>query len=335
MNRNAVVPSAQTCLCRDDSPVATLRFPDTQDIGSFPKNSHAGNGRATAYGHHGEFLQGPINYGGVFKTVLVTVPDKRWFSSVIGKCVTSTTTQIITQPYKPKATMALTQLLDQQRVHGVRVQILFSHQIPESRGLGSSTADIVASLHCVDEILGFGLKEVDIARICCQIEGAEDPAMYSSPESLLFASRIPSIVAVFRGGIPAYQLATFDTTSDMGRIDTAKVRFSYTDEHVQLFARCITLYADAWSRSDLESLKLCASISATINQDFLPIPHWHELRRIIDTYGLGIQVAHTGSVIGLIGGNSETDALSSAVEEIRDRFGFEFTGYINEKGEQS
>lgn len=74
-------------------------------------------GVATASGHHGELLQGPVRLHESIETALVTLPDKRWHSRAHGKVTPHTGIEVVTTPHKPKVVAARHQPKEPSRLY--------------------------------------------------------------------------------------------------------------------------------------------------------------------------------------------------------------------------
>ena len=285
-------------------------------------------GVAAASGHHGELLQGPVRLHESIETALVTLPDKRWRSLAHGKVTPHTGIEVATTPHKPKVVAAVTSVMDMLGVKNVRVELGFTGSIPVSGGLGSSTTDMISALRCVSHALDLRIGAIEIARICHEVEGATDPTMFSTPEKLLFASRKSATLRRFPGVLPDFMVATFDASETMGAVDTEKVVFNYSEQQVRQFENAVRNYEKALKTRSTDLLKAATTESARINQDFLPIPHWRKLVRVVEKHELGLQIAHTGSVLGLIAHPRQHVRLENASREGSDLTGFTPTGIV-------
>lgn len=285
-------------------------------------------GVATASGHHGELLQGPVRLHESIETALVTLPDKRWHSRAHGKVTPHTGIEVATTPHKPKVVAAVTSVMDILGVKDARVELSFTGFIPVSRGLGSSTTDMISALRCVGHALDLRIGAAEIARICHEVEGATDPTMFSTPEKLLFASRKSTTLRRFSGVLPDFVVATFDASETMGAVETEEVVFDDAAHHVQRFENAVRNYEKALKTRNTDLLKAATTESACINQDFLPIPHWPNLVGVLEKHELGLQIAHTGSVLGLIAHPRQHIRLEGASREVSDLTGFTPTGIV-------
>lgn len=205
-------------------------------------------GVATASGHHGELLQGPVRLHESIETALVILPDKRWHSRAHGKVTPHTGIEVATTPHKPKVVAAVTSVMDILGVKDARVELSFTGFIPVSRGLGSSTTDMISALRCVGHALDLRIGAAEIARICHEVEGATDPTMFSTPEKLLFllfASRKSTTLRRFPGVLPDFVVATFDASETMGAVETEEVVFDDAAHHVQRFENAVRNYEKA------------------------------------------------------------------------------------------
>ncbi|WP_346035200.1 hypothetical protein [Brevibacterium picturae] len=223
---------------------------------------------------------------------------------------------------------AVTIALEALGLEKVHVDLRFSEQIPVSKGLGSSTADMLSALRNVADSQGTCIDEALLARICHQVEGATDSTMFHRPETILYASRAPATLSRIEGRLPALAIATFDAGEQMGQVETSKVRFRYEQQHVSYFEKALGHYRRGLRKRDAQFVMKAATMSASLNQEFLPIPCWEDTLSVVQKYGLGLQVAHTGTVLGLIADRASVRDLESAAQELERLTEFMPTGYM-------
>lgn len=168
-------------------------------------------------------------------------------------------------------------------------------------GLGSSTCDVVASIRAVGAAHGVAFDATTVARLAAEAEGAVDPIMFEG-EMVLFAQRQGRVLESFGPWIPGYAVLSLDADPDAGGVDTLGLPLpSYTDAELDAFERLVSRARDAFRAGDPAALAAIATESAALNQRFLPLRHFDELRRLAEECGaLGLQISHSGTIAGLL-----------------------------------
>ena len=107
------------------------------------------SGRAEAIGHAGEVLQGAVRLGDVVEPFLVTLPAPLFRSTAT---VSTANGWSVHPDWKTKALRAA-QLACESWGQRSPLKILIDSEIPVARGCGSSTADCVAVIRAVADML--------------------------------------------------------------------------------------------------------------------------------------------------------------------------------------
>jgi len=280
-------------------------------------------GFARATGHHGEILQGVFLYaGGRLVPGLVSLPCARfkstaWFVRTRERsidCRKGGWLRVVTGEVRParyakalKAAQLALQMVESALPGSLAFTqggylYLRSNMTPRL-GLGSSTADVVAAIRAVGNAYGVHFSAEMTARFAVDAEVASDPSMFAeSEQALLFAQRDGKILEEFSSPVPSLMLLSIDTDPTGGGVDTlARSVPNYSIAELNTFADLRQTLADAIQRADLELLAAVAKGSAEINENYLPKRGFEEIARIGRSVGsLGVQVAHSGSVMGLV-----------------------------------
>ncbi|WP_342723895.1 GHMP kinase [Bradyrhizobium sp. B097] len=258
--------------------------------------------RAVGYGmgHHGEILQGAFRDGeGQMRRGLVTLPFPV-FNSVAWAVPTEGRSIEIDPPEKTKALRAVALLLNRigERSSGLSVRI--RSNIPIGYGLGSSTADIVAALTSAASALGASLCPADLLKLAVSAEQASDGTMFTS-RAVLAAHREGVLLEEFARPLPPMGLISINSSPDnpLLTLDFPPAPYETTDvDHFDDLRRTLR---QAVAEGDQALLAKVATESALINQRYLPQPGLPDILDIARANGaLGIQVAHSGRMLGLI-----------------------------------
>ncbi|AZO14733.1 kinase [Mesorhizobium sp. M2A.F.Ca.ET.043.05.1.1] len=261
--------------------------------------SRSSVGTGTAIAHHGELIQGVFkDDGGRLHRGLVTLPIAGLRSEA--SFARSDDDAIVVHPdHKIKASAAARLTLDFLNVTGGGVLTLQS-SIPVGHGYGSSTADVVASIRAVAATLKIQLRPSSIGRLAVAAERASDAIAFDD-HAVLFAQREGVVIENFGGALPPLLLLGFKAKDGIP-VDTLQLPPArYDSAEIQEFGVLRALVARAVRHQDPDLLGRAASASAVISQRHLPKQGFHEVAEIARRAGAcGVQVAHSGSLFGLI-----------------------------------
>jgi uncharacterized protein involved in propanediol utilization len=304
--------SMSESLYGQSSGVQTFSTPAVQQTLS-PRTTHRiaiGWGAATA--HHGEILQGVFeDPPGRLRRALVSLGCSIFHSQARFEADGSACLRI-EPPWKVKARRAAELTLSACRAP-MGGSLTIDSDIPPGWGLGSSTSDVLAAVRAVTEVLGCNIGAEAVARIAVTAETASDSTILGN-RAVLFAHREAVIIEDFGRTLPPLDVLGFNTDPSGAGIDTLSFpRARYTWWEIEAFRPLLGLMRKAVQDQDARLCGRVASASARINQRYLPKPHMDRLERLIEETGAaGLQVAHSGTIAGLLFDASDTD--------LRDRF---------------
>lgn len=256
-------------------------------------------GTGTAPSHHGELLQGVFEDGGSLHRGLVTLPCPLFASNATVRLDRWEPELTVTPSWKAKALNAARSTLDVLGRSDYGGQLELHGDVAVGRGFGSSTSDVTAAILAVLDAVGRRLAPERIARIAVGAEAATDPLIYFD-RMLLFAQREGAVIEDFHRPMLPVEVLGFSPVD--GEIDTlAMPPARYNAWEIECFRALRGLLRRAVGRGDVAELGRIATASARINQRFLPVPHFSRLLEIVEEAGgLGVQVAHSGTVAGLL-----------------------------------
>ena len=181
---------------------------------------------------------------------------------------------------------------------GKEIRIDICSTIPVAKGMASSTADIAATAVATAHHLGHPLDEPTLARLCVSLEPTD---------STLFRQ-----LTLFDHNTAATQIACSSQPQLDLLVLESPATLLTTDYHrlprlEKLYAHSASLQL-AWEKVQLacetdnpRRMGEAATISAIASQHLLPKPGFDTLRRLVEECDLyGINVAHSGSVVGLM-----------------------------------
>jgi uncharacterized protein involved in propanediol utilization len=200
-------------------------------------------------------------------------------------------------------------------------------------GLGSSTCDVVAAIRAVCAAYGVSVQPDVVARIAVAAEGAVDPIMFDR-EVVLFAQRQGRVLEAFGSWIPPYVVVSIDTDVGTQGVDTLSLPSPrYTDAELEAFEGLVARVRAAFERRDAAEIAAVASESATMNQRLVSLRGFREIVALAGEFGaLGVQIAHSGTVAGILFNARADAALTSEVLARIGALGLRPLGVIDAMG---
>jgi len=289
----------------------------------------AGIGYATA--HHGELLQGVFEDGtGRLRRALVTMPLPGRGSRVVFH-PSQSHWGVVGPPGLTKSRRAAIYALREFVGHpspakGGRVEI--TSNVPRGIGMGSSTSDVTATIKAVADYHGVSLSVEEIGRLAVLAEIASDSVMIDD-RVVLFAHRDGVVLETFGHRLPPMVVVGCDTAPGQVVETLGLPPADYTDREAGEFQVLRGALRRAIALEDVALLGKVATASARINQRYLPKPGLEALIELGARHGAaGLQIAHSGTVAGLIFDPCRPRAgLDACVLRI-EQLGFEVTDVI-------
>jgi uncharacterized protein involved in propanediol utilization len=260
-------------------------------------------GQGFAPAHHGELLQGVFEDDtGQLRRGLVTLPHARLGTRAVF-FPSQSHWGIVGTPELTKVRRAAMLALREFSTHptpakGGQIQI-FSN-VPRGIGMGSSTSDVTATIRAVADYHGVALSREEVGRLAVLAECASDSIMIDD-RVVLFAHRDGLVVETFGFRLPP--MVVIGCNADPGaQVDTLRLQpADYNDDEVAAFKVLRAGLRRAVATEDVGLLGRVATASARINQRFLPKDRLETLLELVLHHGgCGVQVAHSGTVAGLI-----------------------------------
>lgn len=255
--------------------------------------------RATAqgrcHGTLGELLQGPVLHRGKLEIGLISLPLPQ-YSHMQFQCGAASRHEL-DLPHKPLCRRAVARYLQQ---HGLRLppgRWTHSSALAPGKGMASSTADLVATLRCLDHLFGRVSSVQEIVAVLRPLERSDSVfldhyALYLSERQFVrqrFSHR-PRLHACYadEGGTVATDAVT------------AALHAHYRQQR-RAYGNNLERMIAAFGAGDDAAIAHCAGVSAALGQEVLPKRHLVDLQRQQQHFAAaGIVVAHTGSVIGYL-----------------------------------
>jgi len=256
------------------------------------KYGKMGNGRAN--GTFGEFLQGRFSESK--KSFIVTLPIKLY--SYAKYAPTKNYQDVFVMPsYKTKAYQLINILRERFEIKEGGLLIIKS-EIPEGKGLASSSADLLASARAFLDAYDLIMTDEELGLLLSLIEPT-DGVMFN--EVVAFYSQEGKCIENL-GNIPKIYIIGID---EGGIVDTLEYN-TYIDQHMREeerrnFNSLLEDMITAFKRKDIYEVGKISTQSAEINQRFLQKKNLDILMDIKNKHSLpGVVITHSGTYSGLI-----------------------------------
>ena len=220
----------------------------------------------------------------------------------------------------PKARRAVELTLDHFGRPDVDARLSLSGPLPRGKGMASSTADVSAAIAATSTALGQSgtMPPSEIARLALLVEPSDGLML---PGISVFDHRSGTVARTL-GEAPPMRVVVLDFG---GNVDTLTFNRVDREETLQLlqsmFEEALALVTSGIEKGRVEDVAAGATISALANQRMLYKPLLDAVLNLADELGaLGVNVAHSGTVIGMLFEDDE-EATSGAAPKVRECLG--------------
>jgi uncharacterized protein involved in propanediol utilization len=248
-----------------------------------------------ACGTFGELLQGVLFEGGRKRHFLVTLPITHGSTARFAADTDLLDVEVL-PAHKVKSQQLARGLLDSFDLPpGGRLEL--HSQLPEGKGLASSSADLVATARAIAAHFSLELDTPLLQALMRRIEPS-DGVMYDG----IAAFYHHDVELLGRlGPVPPLTIVAID---EGGQVDTVAFNarpFDVTREEAGAYAKLLEAMRRAVACGDLRAVGRLATRSAVLNQPRL-VKRW--LNRVLgvceDVGGLGVVAAHSGTCLGVL-----------------------------------
>jgi uncharacterized protein involved in propanediol utilization len=250
-------------------------------------------GIGIANGTFGELLQGALQNND--DHFLVTLPIQKFSTARFtpDACATRIT---VTPAHKTKSLKLVRKLLNH---YGFSIggHLTIESELPEGKGLASSSADLVATVRALEAALGHVIPTELLLAVLRTIEPT-DGVMYH--EFVTFFHR--KVELGRRLGFPSrLKVVAIDAGGQIDTIEYNKHNYQFTDEECAEYADLLEGIESAIRSNDLERLGRITTRSAVLNQKRNPNRYFDRVIATGEkTQALGVVVAHSGPCLGLL-----------------------------------
>lgn len=184
-----------------------------------------------------------------------------------------------------------------------KININIDSSIPVGKGMGSSTADIVATLIALSCFFNIDMSVNDIINYCINIEPTDSIIIFNQ---LCMMNPINGEIQATNNLKEMYDVYCL-IPGEVIITEEFRTKFSvnkrkYFEEYNKLFNKTKKLFLN--KDIDIEELFKLARKSAKLNNSFISKPYINELMELELKSGIiGINIAHSGSVVAIVFNN--------------------------------
>ncbi|NCO66748.1 MAG: GHMP kinase [Solirubrobacter sp.] len=195
-----------------------------------------------------------------------------------------------------KTTSALRKALERIGT-GYGAEVLVQSGLPRGKGMASSTADIAAAVAAVFEVHGRPIDPHEIAEIALSVEPTDGIIF----DGIVAFDHLKGRMLQALGEAPPLEILALEPPKDLDtiRFNKDKARLKDTDK---LFVKeAFDMAVEGLASNNLRLIGSAASLSSILNQKLLYKPELDDVMAVCRTKGgLGVNVAHSGTVMGML-----------------------------------
>lgn len=255
-------------------------------------NTKPNLGYGKSYGTFGELLQGILPNQ---RNFMVTFPIQL-FSYAIFIPDYNLNEVIVFPKHKIKSSLLAQSILNYYNIlFGGR--LIIKSELPEGKGLASSSADLIATAYAVARSFNFKITEETIAQLICPIEPS-DGIMYQGIVSFYYKELK---LIEYIGSLPSIVILAIDEGGEIDTIEYNSKQKFYSQKDVIKYENMLYNMTKAIQNKDLNTVGIISTESAIMNQKKNPKEYLKYFIKISNELNiLGVAVAHSGTFIGLL-----------------------------------
>lgn len=273
----------------------------------------AEEGRGTAPGTCGEFAQGILSNGTPFH---VTCPINK-SSTVVASLRDSRDLEIFgLGEHHLKLELAIQRTVELLDLGKVEVTVRHWSDLDIGKGMGSSTADVLAGVRAIADAVGESLTPEVEGQVAAMVESS-DGSMY--PGIAAVNHKTCELVEAW-DWYPEFVIVMLVPNNS---VDTASIPFLGQERMAEEYDDLLEDMSSAVQSRSIADFAEQSTRSAVMNDEFLLNPYGRNLRSRLAEFGaLGLNVGHTGTVCGLLFANDDSgrEAASEASLEMSRQF---------------
>lgn len=175
--------------------------------------------------------------------------------------------------------------------------LLLQSELPEGKGLASSSADLVATARSIACCSRRRVRTSLIEKLMAEIEPS-DGVMY--PGVVAYQQRACNLLS-FLGQMPPLAIVGIDEGGMVETVDYDQRRGEVSASHRAEYQELLDRAKIAIARGDTATIGKIATASALLHQARTPKKHLNSMLQASEAAGaLGVIVAHSGTMIGIL-----------------------------------
>lgn len=263
---------------------------------------------------YGELLQGKLpNNEEFLVTIPINIATKVTFFEQEPDHLESAVT---VSPSTKKKTALFVQKLCQEFGFSLKGTIEVQSEIPEGKGLSSSTADMVAALRAIEQLLNISLPPERVGQILRSIEPS-DGLLYAG--SVIYNHKQCSLIGKL-GFLPKTSIISIDDGGGINTIEYNRHVKIFSEEDKETYAHLLEEMKVAFAEKNREKVGAIATKSAILNQKFNFKKDLEQTIAIANTLGAyGVINTHSGTCLGILM-NPANSGIEEAVQTVRKIF---------------
>ncbi|MEV0340710.1 hypothetical protein AB0H49_16930 [Nocardia sp. NPDC050713] len=250
-------------------------------------------GVGAAFGSCGELLQGVTAENG--RDFLVTLPITRGSVAVFEPDAGRDDVTVVPAHKTKSRAVAAAVLAGSAALRGGVLTVL--GDLPEGKGLASSTADLVATARAVADAEGRTLAATEIEAVLRGIEPS-DGIMY--PGAVAYYHREVRLLAAL-GALPPLTVVTGDEGGCVDTVAFDRNRPAVPPVIAREYSSLLATLTEAVARGDAATIGAVSTRSARLSAPLRERPHLEATIAAAERIGaLGVVVAHSGTTTGIL-----------------------------------
>ena len=191
------------------------------------------------------------------------------------------------------------------------ISIDINSEIPVSKGMASSTADIGATIKATLNLIGKNLDEYEISRIATRIEPTD--SIYIKENTIfnpLDANVIKKLGVLDTGKVLILEP---DETLSTKYIRKKENYNKLKNQNKYIIEYAFKLLEEGIKKKDLNLIGQACNISSIVNENIHKKRYLSEIMDISKEYGAyGVNIAHSGTVLGILLGSDMNEEIIKA-----------------------
>ena len=247
------------------------------------------------HGTVGELLQGPFVRDNELHISIVSLPVRRYSWVHFSPGDDSNLDEDFATKPKSRRAMELYLSLNRRSLPGGRWT--YDSELVQGKGMASSTADIVATIRCLDAFFETQSSPDLISAILREIERSD--SVFLEGHALYLSAR-QEVVHHFPAN-PRFHLCYIDEGEPVDTDAVGPALLAHYERHLAAYLANLDVAVRAFWDSNAADICRCATRSAMLAQAILPKRTLETLLSCQELYKAdGVVVAHTGSLVGYV-----------------------------------